>query len=103
MLPAEKALVERLKDKPFALIGVNSDPVEKAKAGIAREGITWRNALEGSTSGPLPTDWHVQSWPTLYVMDAKGVIRYKGWEEAEMVATVENLLAMMEAEKGEQR
>ncbi len=99
MIPAEKALVERLKEKPFALIGVNSDPVGKAKAGIAQEGISWRNALEGSTSGPLPTAWNVQAWPTLYVVDPKGVIRYKGHDGDEMECTVGTLLAVMESEK----
>ena len=37
--------------------------------------ITWRNALDGTTRGPLATAWNVRGWPTIYVIDAEGVIR----------------------------
>ena len=36
MYPHERSLVERMKDKPFALIGVNSD-VDKKKLRIGDE------------------------------------------------------------------
>ena len=45
MIPHEKEMVQRLKDKPFALIGVNSDGGRSAlKEIMNREGITWRAA-----------------------------------------------------------
>jgi hypothetical protein len=96
MLPHEKALVERLKDKPFALLGINSD----GDAGVVKkilkdQGITWRNAVDGSTSGPLATRWNVQGWPTIYVLDAQGKIRFKDVRDAEMDKAVDTLLAEM--------
>jgi hypothetical protein len=78
MLPAEKALVQRLANEPFVLFGVNSDPAAKAPAILKEQGITWPNILEGSTDGPVPTAWNVQGWPTIYLIDAEGVIRFKG-------------------------
>ncbi len=97
MLPHEKTLVERLKDKPFALIGINSDgPADKVKKICEEQGITWRNAVEGSTTGPLPTKWNVQGWPTIYVLDAKGVIRYKNVRDQQMDEAVDALLKEME-------
>ena len=75
MLPHERALVKRVKDQPFALLGINSDPPDKLKQILADNEITWRQAVDGSTSGPLATKWNVKGWPTLYLVDAKGVIR----------------------------
>ncbi len=62
MLPHEKELTAKWKDRPFALVGVNSDQGgQDALAKIVKEqGITWRNAVEGSTSGPIATEWNVQ-------------------------------------------
>jgi hypothetical protein len=80
-LPHQKTLVERLKDQPFAIVGINSDykgDLEKINAMLKEQGITWRQAIDGTTQGPIATRWNVQGWPTLYVLDAKGVIRFKG-------------------------
>jgi hypothetical protein len=79
MYPHERSLVKRLADKPFALVGVNSDSDRaKLKDTLKEEQITWRSFWNGgSTSGPISTEWNVQGWPTLYVIDADGVIRHK--------------------------
>jgi hypothetical protein len=100
MLPAEKALVERLANEPFALIGINSDDdgFEEVAARLKKEGITWRQAMEGSTSGPIPARWNVQSWPTIYLVDAKGVIRHKGLHDMGAIEdAIESLLAEAKA------
>lgn len=98
MLPHEKALVERLKDKPFALIGINSDGDAAAvKKILADQGITWRNAIDGSTEGPWASQWNVQGWPTIYVLDAKGVIRYRDVRDEEMEQAVLTLLGEIDA------
>lgn len=96
MLPHEKELVARLKDKNFALIGINSDGDRSVVNKILKEqNITWRNAVEGSTQGPLPTKWNVTYWPTIYVIDEKGVIRYKDVREKQMDDAVDTLLKEM--------
>jgi hypothetical protein len=79
MYPHERSLVKRLANKPFALIGVNSDNSKaQVKKVLKEENITWRSFWNGgSTSGPISTAWNVQGWPTLYVLDHKGVIRHK--------------------------
>jgi hypothetical protein len=79
MYPHERSLVKKLEGKPFALVGVNSDR-DKAelKKAMEKENITWRSFWNGgSTSGPISTRWAVQGWPTLYLIDHKGVIRKK--------------------------
>jgi len=79
MYPHERSLVKKLQDKPFALLGINSDTNrEQLKEVLKKEEITWRSWFDGgNTSGPIATKWNVHGWPTLYVLDHKGVIRHK--------------------------
>ena len=78
MYPHERSLVKRLAGKPFVILGVNSDPKERLKQVIKKEQITWRSWWDGGdTSGPIANKWKVNGWPTLYLVDHKGVIRNK--------------------------
>src|SRR4051794_32047437 len=80
MYPHERSLVKKLSDKPFALVGVNSDPDREAlKPVLQKEEITWRSFWNGKegTRGPISTEWNVRGWPTLYIIDHKGVLRHK--------------------------
>ena len=79
MYPHERSLVKKLAGKPFALLGINSDQDRNAlKEVLKKEEITWRSWWDGgNTSGPIASGWNVQSWPTLYILDHKGVIRDK--------------------------
>lgn len=89
MLPHEKTLVQRLTGQPFALLGINSDgDADDVKKILAERAITWRQAIDGDTSGPLATKWNVNGWPTIYVLDAKGVIRFRDVRDAEMEKAV---------------
>ena len=95
MFPLERSLVERLKDEPFALLGVNSDPRERAIESRGRENITWRSFWDGGTNGgPIASKWHVQGWPTIYILDPQGVIRFKSIGPMDKMAEkVDRLLA----------
>ncbi len=79
MYPHERSLVKRLEGKPFVILGINSDEDrEDLKQAMQKEGITWRSFWNGgSTDGPISSKWNVRGWPTMYVIDAKGVIRHK--------------------------
>jgi hypothetical protein len=82
MFPHERSLVKQMAEdkKPFALVGVNSDTDKvKLKEKNEKEEITWRSFWcgEDGTSGEIPSAWRVQGWPTLYLIDHKGVIRHK--------------------------
>jgi hypothetical protein len=97
MYPHERSLVKRLENEPFALIGINSDRDKEAlKKVLKDEMITWRSFWNGgSTSGPISTAWGVTAWPTIYVLDHKGVIRFKNVRGAAMDKAVDTLLAEM--------
>ena len=102
MYPHERSLVKRLEDKPFALVGVNSDQDrDRLKPVLEKQQITWRSFWNGgSTEGPISTKWNVHGWPTLYVLDHQGVIRHKfvGSPGAERMDKVIDAL-VKEAEK----
>lgn len=94
MYPHERSLVKRLEGKPFALIGINSDDDRaQLKKVMEKEKITWRSFWDGgSTEGPIASTWNVRGWPTIYVLDHKGVIRYKGVREKSLDKAVDALL-----------
>ena|SRR5437773_2626075 len=105
MFPHERSLVKKLANDPFALVGVNSDKDrEDLKKVMEKEEITWRSFWNGKegTSGPISTAWNVHGWPTIYILDAKGTIRYKsvGGNEKEIDETLDKLLAESKGEKG---
>src|SRR5262245_46458085 len=100
MLPHEKTLVKRLGSEPFALLGINSDgPADELRPRLEREGIAWRQAVDGSTEGPLATAWNVHGWPTIYILDAEGRIRFRDLRDQAMEDAVTKLLAEMKAAK----
>ena len=103
MYPHERSLVKRLEGKPFALLGVNSDPRDQVKRAMKRENITWRSWWDGGTTqGPIAKSWNVQGWPTIYVLDHKGVVRHKNIREKAMDDAVDGLLKEMQSEQGRQ-
>src|SRR5262245_53223935 len=98
MLPHERSLVEDLKDEPFALLGINSDgDAAKLRGILDKQGLSgfasWRHWVDGSTDGPIASRWNVHSWPTIFVLDRQGVIRYRGPRDAELEKAVKTLLA----------
>ena len=97
MYPHERSLVKKMEGKPFALLGINSDPKERLKEVLKKENITWPSWWDGGdTNGPIARAWNVSGWPTIYILDHKGVIRFKGPRGEAMDKAVEQLLDEME-------
>jgi hypothetical protein len=99
MYPHERSLVSKLKDKPFVILGINSDSNrEELKKVMEKEQITWRSWWDGgSTGGPIATQWNVQGWPTVYLLDHKGVIVDKSLGFRDMDLRIDKLVADAEA------
>ena len=52
MYPHERSLVKKMQNKPFALVGVNSDTDrEQLKEVLKKENITWRSFWAGEGGG----------------------------------------------------
>jgi thiol-disulfide isomerase/thioredoxin len=79
MYPQEQALVRRLEGRPFALLGVNCDDDREAVREVARrQGLNWRSWFDGgSDRGGIARAWHVSGYPSVWVLDHKGVIRHR--------------------------
>ena len=98
MYEYEAGLVKRMAGKPFVLLGVNSDPDRAAvKKLMADRGLTWRSWWDGGdVGGPIATRWDVDGWPTLIVIDHKGVVRHisAGWPSIkEADETIDKMVA----------
>ncbi len=103
MYPHERSLVKQYADKPFAIIGINSDrDLDKLRPRLEEESITWRSFWNGpeGTNGPISKEWNVSGWPTIYVIDAQGVIRAKGVRGASLDPLLEGLVAEAMGEGG---
>ncbi|MHC5539462.1 TlpA family protein disulfide reductase [Singulisphaera rosea] len=100
LVPHERALVERLAGRRFVLLGIDGDEDrEKAKSVVTQERITWRSWWNGGPSGPITERWNVDGWPTVYVLDARGVIRHKQAIKERLDDAVDGLLKELESAK----
>jgi hypothetical protein len=106
MYPHERSLVKKMEGTPFVLIGVNSDQTRDiAKQAATNEKLTWRSFYAGRGGGDIAQTYQIQGWPTLFLIDHKGVIREKwlGSPGAEKLdAAVEKLVneAKVDLKKG---
>ena len=92
MVPHERSLVKKLEGRPFALLGVNFDnSKEILKKCEEKNQITWRSFFDGR-EGPIGKKFNIRFLPTIYVLDHKGVIRYKGVQDKAMDDAVDTLL-----------
>ncbi|MHB1557259.1 MAG: sigma-70 family RNA polymerase sigma factor [Isosphaeraceae bacterium] len=100
-VPIERELVKRLAGKPFAMLGVDCDrDIPGAKKVMKDEGITWPNWNDGEPGeGPIVKKYHVQGYPTVFVIDAQGKIRHKNAVGSTLDKLVEDMLKEMEAGK----
>ena len=97
MIPHERSLVQKLQGRPFAFIGVNSDPKETALASVERNKINWRSFWDGgSPTGQIATDYQVQYWPAIYLIDGDGVIQHKNLRGGELDQALEDMIAELE-------
>jgi thiol-disulfide isomerase/thioredoxin len=77
MIPHERDMVKKLDGKKFALVSVSADDeVKTLKDFLEKESMPWTHWFAGK-GGDVLKEWKVQAFPTIYVIDAKGVIRAK--------------------------
>jgi thiol-disulfide isomerase/thioredoxin len=100
MIPHERELTEKLAKKPFVLLSVSADEEKMALTEfLAKEKMPWNHWWDGR-QGPVAKMFRIQAYPTLFLIDARGIIRKKwiGAPEQEVLdKAVEDLVG--EAEK----
>jgi hypothetical protein len=97
MLPHERSLVEHMEGRPFALLGINCDEeMQTVEQAGFRDHMPWRNWWNGSGSESCTARYGVRSFPTTYVLDANGVVRYRNLRGAELEQAAETLVRELE-------
>jgi thiol-disulfide isomerase/thioredoxin len=92
MIPHERDMVERLKGKPFMLVSVSFDKRKQTLLDfLSKERMPWTHWWNGDVGG-IVDDWEVDRFPTIYVLDANGVIRHKDLRGDELEKAVNRLL-----------
>ena len=98
MFPHERSLVERMKGKPFVLLGVSTDESRRDVQQVQNKGdVTWRNWWNGDSprNFRLTAAWGVSFLPNLFLIDHKGIVRehYEGVpDSAELDHAIDELI-----------
>jgi thiol-disulfide isomerase/thioredoxin len=93
MIPHERELVKSLKDQPFVLISLSADAKKETLTDfLEKESMPWVHWWNGGARGAAIEAYRVQFYPTIYVLDDKGVIRHKHVRGPAMDKAVEELL-----------
>jgi thiol-disulfide isomerase/thioredoxin len=92
MIPHELELVKRMADKPFSFIGISADAdAEKLKAFASKMEMTWPQIHDGP-GGPLQQSYGIEYYPSIFVLDGNGLIRYRDLRGAELDKAVDVLI-----------
>jgi len=97
--PKLRELTRRLEGRPFVLVSINAEPEKdrkQLKEAWAEAGNTWPCLFDGDWEGPIQRAWNVTRFPTIYVLDGSGTIRFKGDLRADMVDEVVRLVGEAE-------
>ena len=101
MYPHERSLVKEMEGKPFEIIGINSDDIERAQKAVLENELSWRsfqNEHEGRERS-ISADWFVSGWPTIVVLDAELRIHYRGHDGNAATEVAKKLVAELGAAK----
>ena len=94
-VPHERELMERYRGRPFTVFGVCSELTrEEGLATARRNRMDWPHLWTGpeGTHAAVLAKWNIDAWPTVYVLDANGVIRAKNVRGADLDAALRELL-----------
>jgi thiol-disulfide isomerase/thioredoxin len=95
--PYERLMQELYANWPFAILSVETGSSQQAMKKLKTDaGLTyrsWWDALpEGGGSGPIATAWNVGGYPSIYVLDGDGVIRFVDLRYEDLLKAVRQLV-----------
>ena len=94
-MPSIQRLAELMRDRPFAVIGVNvAEGERRVKGWVERLGIDFPVLLDADSA--VFHRWGGTVLPTTYLLDGGGVVRYVGrgpleWDSAQVVEMLEGI------------
>lgn len=97
MYPHERSLVNSMSGRPFVLLGVNNDSkIETVKKAIKKNNLNWRSWYDGK-GGPIVKEFGIRGFPTIFLVDHDGVIRYKNLRGERLDMAIEKLVSIAES------
>lgn len=90
LLQFSGSLQEKFKGRPFVLIGVNNDSVDKLRE-LEATGVHWQNFSDPDNK--LAAEYRVGTWPLAYVLDGERKVQYAGQPGSFVELTAEALLS----------
>jgi peroxiredoxin len=92
MYPDNRQMIEELFDEPFVFIGVQGDEtIDTVHESLESKAITWRVWWDGEDKR-ISTQWNIRGWPSTFVLDQRGVIRFRDLRGKELSNAVRSLL-----------
>src|SRR5262249_30215806 len=99
MIPHQRELVEKLKGEPFKLVSVSADDQKETLTKfLEKEKMPWTHLWSGASGGFID-EYQIAFYPTIYVLDAKGIIRFKHVRNEELGNAAETLIKEMSGKK----
>jgi thiol-disulfide isomerase/thioredoxin len=93
MIPHERTMVERLKGQPFELISISADAKKETLVNfLAKEPMPWSHWWDGA-EGKIKEALNIDHYPSIFVLDGRGVIRFKELRGEALEKAVDQLLA----------
>ena len=96
----EQSLIQQFGRRPFVVLGVNVDPsrdmLVKTQAELKLPFRSWYDGPDG----PIKSEWHVKAFPTIFLIDHLGHVRFHS-EGAPPMSQLASLIEplVQEAEK----
>src|SRR3954447_9053754 len=93
-LPHERAMIEQeYKGRPLTILGVAADPPDTLRRFLKANPVPWPNIADPQRA--LSDDWGIRSYPSVVLVDHRGVIRrvWKGGlDPVELQAEIKRLV-----------
>jgi thiol-disulfide isomerase/thioredoxin len=78
MIPHERELVAKMKNKPFVLVSASADvKKETLQKFLEKEEMPWTHWWDNGPESAVLKKYRVKAFPTLFLIDHTGTIRYK--------------------------
>ncbi|HEV3437490.1 MAG TPA: TlpA disulfide reductase family protein [Gemmata sp.] len=77
MIPHEREMVKKLKNKPFTLLSVSCDDEQETLVKFfEKEQMPWDHWFDGR-GGSVAKTFRIRAFPTMYLIDHSGILRNK--------------------------
>ena len=92
MYPDNRKLIEDLSGEPFVFVGVQGDEtIDTVHESLESKTISWRVWWDGKDKR-ISDQWNIREWPSIFVIDQRGVIRFRDVRGKELENAVRSLL-----------